>query len=141
MFLSFGESLKIARDKTGLTQMEVSKLTNLSQSQLSRYESNDSCPTADIIRTLAILYNVSADFLFGFQKSGGNGGIVVMETDVQLGLEQLLKLSPQNRSRTLGYMDALAKLEQESRNTTEVESDSDSTEIPCIEESSLNPED
>lgn len=116
MTMSFGESLKMARERTGLTQTEVSRLTNLSQSQLSRYESNETCPTADIIRSLALLYNVSADFLFGFQKSSGNDGIVVMETDVQIGLEHLLKLSPENRARTLGFMEALAMLELEATN-------------------------
>lgn len=133
MMLSFGESLKMARDRKGLTQLQVAKLANLSQSQLSRYESNDTCPTADIIKTLALHYNVSADFLFGFQKNIEGGGISVMETDVQIGTELLIKLSPENRKRALGYMDALDMLEENALNHAE---ESDSVELV---DSSENP--
>lgn len=108
---SFGESLKLARDRAGLTQKEVAELTNLSQSQLSRYESDETSPTADIIKDFALLYNVSTDFLFGLQKNflgdEPRKGIIAMETDVQLCVKQFTKLSTENRARTLGYMDGL----------------------------------
>lgn len=113
MSMSFGESLKMARERTGYTQIEVSRLTNLSQSQLSRYKNDETSPTADIIKSLALLYNVSSDFLFGLQKSSGHDGIIEIETDVQIGLNCFLSLSPENRVRSIGYMEALATIELE----------------------------
>ncbi len=66
--MSFGERLRIARKKKGLTQRQVGELINISDAQLSRYERNKSNIDPNIIRSLVMLYDVSIEYLFGLQK-------------------------------------------------------------------------
>jgi len=64
--LTFGERLRMARERAGLTQLEVYKAINLNNKSLSRYENNATSPDPDTMRALIELYDVSADFILGF---------------------------------------------------------------------------
>jgi transcriptional regulator with XRE-family HTH domain len=64
----FGERLKTLREKRGLSQAELSKRINKSKSVISGYENNIKTPTLDVLISLAVLYNVSLDYLSGIDK-------------------------------------------------------------------------
>ena len=66
--MEFGEKLRIAREKKHLKQKEAAKILNIANSQLSRYESEQSSPTPRMITELVKLYDVSPNYLFGFEK-------------------------------------------------------------------------
>ncbi len=70
--LTFGERLRRARERKGLTQAEVSKITHISDKSLSRYETNSSAPDPDTIAELIRLYDVSADYILGLSYNMGH---------------------------------------------------------------------
>jgi Predicted transcriptional regulators len=55
----------MAREHKDLTQVEVSKRTGINSKSLSHYENDLYSPDIETIRTLANLYEVSTDYLFG----------------------------------------------------------------------------
>lgn len=70
----FGERLKKARERKGLTQAQVMKLTGVSDKSLSRYETGSTAPDPDTILELILLYDVSADYIMGLSPIMGHAG-------------------------------------------------------------------
>jgi len=60
-----GERLKRARERKGLSQIDVFKKININNKTLSRYEAGGSEPDVDNLVKLANLYEVSIDYLVG----------------------------------------------------------------------------
>jgi len=54
--LSFGERLRLARERKGLTQMDVYRAIGLNNKSLSRYENGTTAPDPDTVRDLIRLY-------------------------------------------------------------------------------------
>ncbi len=69
--LTFGERLKCARERKGMTQQQVKNLINISDKSLSRYETNVSSPDPDTIAKLIKPYDVSADYILGLSPIMG----------------------------------------------------------------------
>ncbi|MCD8311242.1 MAG: helix-turn-helix domain-containing protein [Firmicutes bacterium] len=119
--LSFGERLKRARERKGLTQAQVMKITNISDKSLSRYENGASAPDPDTILELIKLYDVSADYIMGLSyqmghAADGDGGsslaapsLVSGDVDVH---EKLDGLSGEARQRAEEYIEMLKTLEE-----------------------------
>ena len=64
----FGETLRNLRKKNKLTQQQLAKKLDVSESLISRYESNEVQPPFDTLRTLAAILNVSMDELCGTEQ-------------------------------------------------------------------------
>ena len=64
----FGETLRNLRKKNKLTQQQLAKKLNVSESLISRYESNEVQPPFETLRALAAILNVSMDELCGTEK-------------------------------------------------------------------------
>lgn len=62
---TFGERLKELRDENGLSQEDLAKLFNLSQSTISYYEKNKKEPSKRTLTKFALLFGVSVDYLLG----------------------------------------------------------------------------
>ena len=69
--LTFGERLRMARERAGLSQLDVFKTINLNNRSLSRYENNATVPNPDTMKALIELYDVSADFILGLSDEMG----------------------------------------------------------------------
>ena len=69
---NFGERLRMARERKGLSQLDVYREINLNNKSLSRYENNTTAPDPETIRLLIDLYDVSANFLFGLTDQMGS---------------------------------------------------------------------
>jgi len=65
--MNFSEKLKELRAEKNLSQMELSKITGISQSALARWELNKTEPTASAIVLLAKYFDVSCDYLLGLE--------------------------------------------------------------------------
>ena len=63
--MKFSERLKDLRKEHGLSQMELSIKTGLSQSAIAKWELNKTEPTASALITLAKFFNESVDYLLG----------------------------------------------------------------------------
>ena len=68
---SIGSRLRIAREKTGLTQKEVAERLNIPKYQtISAYENDKNSPKLDTLKDLCRIYGVTSDYiLFGSEKS------------------------------------------------------------------------
>lgn len=115
--LNFGERLKRARERKGLTQAQVMRLTNVSDKSLSRYETNASAPDPDTIQELILLYDVSSDYLFGLTEEMGHAAPRgSSETPPSLlsakTMAAIEKLSPEARAKAEDYIAMLQTLEE-----------------------------
>ncbi len=61
----FAERLKELRVSRGLTQTELAKATNLSQSGIALWEAGQRIPNAEAVAILARYFEVSSDYLLG----------------------------------------------------------------------------
>lgn len=71
-FMSLGEKLKQARKQRKLTQPDVEKLTGINYKTLSNWETDFYRPNVDDLKKLALLYNVSIDFLMEMPYNNNN---------------------------------------------------------------------
>lgn len=117
---SFGERLKKARERKGLTQAQVMKLTSITDKSLSRYENGASAPDPDTILELIRLYDVSADFIMGLSPIMGRASdstsgtslaapSLVSDPDVH---EKLEGLSDDARKKAEEYIEMLKTLDE-----------------------------
>ena len=63
--MTFGNRLKELRKAKGLTQIEISKDINFSQSAITAYENGKREPNFEVLQKLATYFNVSTDYLLG----------------------------------------------------------------------------
>ena len=61
--MTFGEKLKEARKKSGLSQEELSVLIGVSRAAVAKWESDKGMPDIENLKTLAKLLDVSTDYL------------------------------------------------------------------------------
>ena len=60
-----GERIKYLREKNGLTQKDIATRLGVEPAAISKYELNMREPNIEAIKKLAILFNVSIDYLLG----------------------------------------------------------------------------
>lgn len=65
----FGLRLRELREQHKLSQEDLGRKINRSKSVVSSYENNLKVPSVDILTSLAVLYNVSLDYLVGIDKN------------------------------------------------------------------------
>lgn len=63
----FSERLKELRTEKGLSQRDLAKATDLSQSAIVHWENNRRVPSADVIIVLSQFFKVTADYLLGLE--------------------------------------------------------------------------
>ncbi len=66
--LEFGEKLKILRTNKKLSQKDLSKILNVSNTIISSYELSLRMPSYDILVKIARYFNVSTDYLLGIKN-------------------------------------------------------------------------
>lgn len=67
--LTFGETIRLLREERELNQTELGKAVNMAQRKISYMELGRYEPGLDDHRELCRFFNVSADYLLGFQKN------------------------------------------------------------------------
>ena len=65
---SIGKQIRILRRKKGMTQEQLAELLNLSPQAVSKWETGLALPDISLVTTLAAIFNVSTDDLFGFDR-------------------------------------------------------------------------
>ncbi|MBO7214014.1 MAG: helix-turn-helix transcriptional regulator [Clostridia bacterium] len=63
--MEFAKRLKELRVERGLSQMELSVATGISQSAIAKWELSKTEPTASALITLSKFFNESVDYLLG----------------------------------------------------------------------------
>lgn len=64
----FGKVLRDLRIGSGLSQSALGGKLSVSQDTVSMWEKNKSLPDFDSIKRIAVLFEVSADYLLGLDK-------------------------------------------------------------------------
>lgn len=64
----FGLLLRQLREKSGLTQEQLAKKINRTKTVISKYENNQQSPTLDTLIEMAVIFNVSLDYLAGIDN-------------------------------------------------------------------------
>lgn len=135
--MNFGERLRMARERKGLSQLDVYNRTNISNKSLSRYENNKTSPDPEVIKTLIKLYDVSADFILGFSNEMGHTfsskqqkkrpKLVPSKNQPKLSLDEanILRkfetLSPESKEKADDYLEMLKTLQQVKNNSNTVD--------------------
>ena len=98
-----GDRLRAARDKKGLSQIEVFRRTKINNKTLSRYENGGTEPDICTLKLLADIYEVSVDYLTGYddnesqrKNSEKTKEELIIEEKMKLA-EQILNLPDQER--------------------------------------------
>lgn len=63
------DKIKLLREKSGITQSELSKKLGITRSGVNAWEMGISIPSTQYIVELALLFNVSADYLLGLDAT------------------------------------------------------------------------
>ena len=96
--------LKYAREKNDLKQTDVQKVTGINNKTLSNYENGVSSPNPETLKILAILYNVSADYLLGIDIKTENRTITENQSEL---LKKNDELDPQYQIELKKYAELL----------------------------------
>lgn len=129
--LTFGERLRMARERKGMSQLDVYRAIKLSNKSLSRYENNATTPDPETVKSLIQLYDVSADFIMGLSDEMGHTSPpsctskskpriadVLSSKDTQL-LEKLDSLSPEAKEKATEYIEMLKTLQEVKENKSD----------------------
>lgn len=65
---TLGDRLRALREQSGKTQRELAALLCINRVSYTQYENNKRTPPPDTLRKLAIIFNVSVDYLLGLEK-------------------------------------------------------------------------
>ena len=69
MELTLGEKILLLREEKELNQTELGKAVNMTQRKISYIENDKYEPSMDDIKALCKFFNISADYLLGFNKN------------------------------------------------------------------------
>ena len=70
--LTFGERLRKARKRKGLSQVDVFDAIGLNNKSLSRYEKGETTPNPETLQKLIRLYDVSSEYILGLTDVMGS---------------------------------------------------------------------
>ena len=70
--IDIGKNLKEHRESAGLSQSELARRTGIKQQNISRWETNENFPNIIDCITLADFYNISIDYLIGYENEDGS---------------------------------------------------------------------
>ncbi len=68
MVFDFGLRLKELRKSKGISQKRLASLVGLSETSINNYEKNVRLPTIDTLKSFAVLFRVSTDYLLGLEN-------------------------------------------------------------------------
>ena len=75
--INIGKTLKEHRERRGLTQTELAKRTGTKQQSIARWENNQNLPNIMDCIILACFYQISVDYLIGYENEDGTKNTVV----------------------------------------------------------------
>ena len=80
--MTFGEKVRQLRKRKKITQEQLAELIGTHESHIGRYEKDISSPTAPIIRNIAEVLNVSADYLLFDEREEQSMSIKISDTEL-----------------------------------------------------------
>ncbi|HEC5282996.1 TPA: helix-turn-helix transcriptional regulator [Enterobacter cloacae] len=99
--MSFAGRFTCLRKQSGLTQSQMAEKIGTHLTQVRRYESGDAQPSLEILKRIALAFNLSTDGLL-FEDSERE-----LESELRLRLEAIQKMDEEEQEITLIVLDAL----------------------------------
>lgn len=96
--VDFGLKLKELRKQAGITQQQLADKLGITKSVVSYYELSERTPSPDVLRDLAIIFHVSADYLLGIERAKTIDVSDLSDEDVKLLLVTIETLRNKNKS-------------------------------------------
>ena len=120
--MSLNERIKAFRKEKHMSQRQLAMKVNVSQGAVSQWETGATTPTAEQITPLADAFGITADELLGHEKkapsreeTGLNEFILELlkaRPDLRPVVLKFLQLPDEQRSRVLGYLEAVEETSQ-----------------------------
>ena len=95
--VDFGLKLKELRKQAGITQQQLADKLGITKSVVSYYELSERTPSPDVLRDLAIIFHVSADYLLGIERAKTIDVSDLSDEDVKLLLVTIETLRNKNK--------------------------------------------
>ena len=67
--VDFGAKLKDLRKQAGMTQQQLADKLGITKSVVSYYELSERTPSPEVLKELALIFRVSADYLLGIDRT------------------------------------------------------------------------
>ena len=133
-----GKRITLLREEKGISQIELAKILNVSNTTLSQYESGKRVPNDEIKKHLAHYFEVSIDFLLGITDIRESVEHLIKKGEVSItspsDLEKLYKDLPDEEKKMLddyaNYLETRAKLSSKDKES--------SATLEAIEEKKVN---
>ncbi|MBQ7343266.1 MAG: helix-turn-helix transcriptional regulator [Clostridia bacterium] len=95
--IDFGLKLKELRKQAGMTQQQLADKLCITKSVVSYYELSERTPSPDVLKDLAIIFHVSADYLLGIERAKTIDVSDLSDEDVKLLLVTIETLRNKNK--------------------------------------------
>jgi transcriptional regulator with XRE-family HTH domain len=95
--LSLGDKLQELRKNKGWSQEQLSKKIGAHQRYISRYENNVSKPSAETLRKLSEVFDVTVDYLLAEESEDGSSCVGIKDRELLQWFEEANKLSQDDR--------------------------------------------
>lgn len=95
----FGAVLRDLRKQKGYTQKRLSEVLNVSETTISKYESNTAVPPFETVRAIAAWFNVSLDSLSGNEPPSTISLYGLNESQIAI-IKELVKLYNEKNGST-----------------------------------------
>lgn len=103
--MNFGKKIQELRKEAGLSQEELAKKVNTSGAIIGRYERSEITPSVEVAKKIAMVFNVSVDYLL--DDTGELSKFKDM--DMIKRWEQLDKLPDDDKEHIIYVLDALLR--------------------------------
>lgn len=103
--MSFGTRLKELRTKKGLSKSDLGRAVDVHYTQLGRYERDEASPSADVLKRLANVLEVSTDFLMSGNSSDLAQESIQDKTLINL-FQRVQRLEPEERKVVTSLLEA-----------------------------------
>lgn len=90
MLDKLGPRIRSARESAGFTQESLAELTGVSRTAVARWESGDIIPKLENLVNLALLLNVSTDYLLGITQAE-NAALSTLSDEAISALEKFIR--------------------------------------------------
>ena len=104
--MSIGKKIRELRKIKDISQEELGKRIGTHLTNIGRYERDAQIPSADIIKKLAEVFNVSADYLL-FEDNRDNISVKVKDEKVIEYLEKIESLPPEDKEVIFTIIDSI----------------------------------
>ena len=95
--VDFGTKLKDLRKQAGMTQQQLASQLGITKSVVSYYELSERVPSPEVLRSIALIFHVSTDYLLGIERSKTIDVSDLGEDDIKLLLATIEALRGKNK--------------------------------------------